>query len=297
MINKLITRIKETNAPIVVGLDPMMKFVPEYIKKAAFAEYGETLEGAAEAIWQYNKGIIDATYDLIPAVKPQIAMYEQFGVPGLVAFNKTCEYAKSKGLVIIGDIKRGDIGSTSKAYAIGHVGKVAVGSKTDSGFCEEIFENHDEKPTNSFLYSSVMDTYSVSGYSAAPFLDMPLNHKVFLAQFETIKKIAEKESCVIVGRCADYALSDNPDCINIFIHADLDVRIKNVSRNLNITENKARDIINKTDKQRASYYNYYTSKKWGDSKSYNLSLDAGKLGTDNCVEMILKFRELMDAMK
>ena len=167
----------------------------------------------------------------------------------------------------------------------------------DSGFCEEIFENHDEKPTNSFLYSLVMDTYSVSGYSAAPFLDMPLNHKVFLAQFETIKKIAEKESCVIVGRCADYALSDNPDCINIFIHADLDVRIKNVSRNLNITENKARDIINKTDKQRASYYNYYTSKKWGDSKSYNLSLAAGKLGTDNCVEMILKFRELMDAMK
>lgn len=167
----------------------------------------------------------------------------------------------------------------------------------DSGFCEEIFENHDEKPTNSFLYSLVMDTYSVSGYSAAPFLDMPLNHKVFLAQFETIKKIAEKESCVIVGRCADYALSDNPDCINVFIHADLNVRIKNVSRNLNITENKARDIINKTDKQRASYYNYYTSKKWGDSKSYNLSLDAGKLGTDNCVEMILKFRELMDAMK
>ena len=167
----------------------------------------------------------------------------------------------------------------------------------DSGFCEEIFENHDEKPTNSFLYSLVMDTYSVSGYSAAPFLDMPLNHKVFLAQFETIKKIAEKESCVIVGRCADYALSDNPDCINIFIHADLDVRIKNVSKNLNITENKARDIINKTDKQRASYYNYYTSKKWGDSKSYNLSLDAGKLGTDNCVEMILKLRELMDALK
>ena len=167
----------------------------------------------------------------------------------------------------------------------------------DSGFCEEIFENHDEKPTNSFLYSLVMDTYSVSGYSAAPFLDMPLNHKVFLAQFETIKKIAEKESCVIVGRCADYALSDNPNCINVFIHADLDVRIKNVSRNLNITENKARDIINKKDKQSSSYYNYYTSKKWGDSKSYNLSLDAGKLGTDNCVEMILKFRELMDAMK
>ena len=166
----------------------------------------------------------------------------------------------------------------------------------DSGFCEEIFENHDEKPTNSFLYSLVMDTYSVSGYSAAPFLDMPLNHKVFLAQFETIKKIAEAESCVIVGRCADYALADNPDCINIFIHADMDIRVRNVCKSLNITENKARDIINKTDKQRASYYNYYTSKKWGDSKSYNLSLDAGKLGVDNCVEMILKYRELYDAM-
>jgi orotidine-5'-phosphate decarboxylase len=113
MIDKLVKKIKETKAPIVVGLDPMLSYVPEYIKKTAFDEYGETLEGAAEAIWQYNKGIIDATYDLIPAVKPQIAMYEQFGVPGLVAFNKTCEYAKSKGLVIIGDIKRGDIGSTS----------------------------------------------------------------------------------------------------------------------------------------------------------------------------------------
>ena len=167
----------------------------------------------------------------------------------------------------------------------------------DSGFCEEIFENHDEKPTNSFLYSLVMDTYSVSGYSAAPFLDMPLNHKVFLAQFETIKKIAEQESCVIVGRCADYALAENPDCINVFIHADMDFRIKNICKKLDVTDNKARDIINKTDKQRASYYNYYTSKKWGDAKSYNLSLDAGKIGIDNCVEMILKYRELMDNMK
>ena len=167
----------------------------------------------------------------------------------------------------------------------------------DSGFCEEIFENHDEKPTNSFLYSLVMDTYSVSGYSAAPFLDMPLNHKVFLAQFETIKKIAEQESCVIVGRCADYALAENPDCINVFIHADMDFRIRNICKKLDVTDNKARDIINKTDKQRASYYNYYTSKKWGDAQSYNLSLDAGKIGIDNCVEMILKYRELMDNMK
>lgn len=165
----------------------------------------------------------------------------------------------------------------------------------DSGFCEEIFENHDEKPTNSFLYSLVMDTYSVSGYQTAAFLDMPLNHKVFLAQFETIKKIAEKESCVIVGRCADYALSDNPDCINVFIKANMDYRIKNVSRRANVTENKAKDMINKADKQRASYYNYYTSKKWGDSKSYDLCLDSAKLGIDGCVEMILKFREILEA--
>ncbi len=137
MINKLITKIQQTNAPIVVGLDPMMKFVPEYIKKAAFAEFGETLEGAAEAIWQYNKGIVDATYDLIPAVKPQIAMYEQFGIPGLVAFKKTVDYCKEKGLIVMGDIKRGDIGSTSEAYAVGHLGKVSVGSNAFYGFDED----------------------------------------------------------------------------------------------------------------------------------------------------------------
>ena len=137
MINKLITKIKQTNAPIVVGLDPMMKFVPEYIKQRAFAEYGETLEGAAEAIWQYNKGIVDAVYDLIPAVKPQVAMYEQFGIPGMIAFKKTVDYCKEKDLVVIGDIKRGDIGSTSEAYAVGHLGKVQVGSKSYAGFDED----------------------------------------------------------------------------------------------------------------------------------------------------------------
>ena len=115
----------------------MLGYVPEHIQKKAFEEYGETLEGAAEAIWQFNKAIVDATYDLIPAVKPQIAMYEQFGVPGLAAFAKTCEYCKSKGLVVIGDIKRGDIGSTSGAYATGHLGKVTVGSKQYSGFSED----------------------------------------------------------------------------------------------------------------------------------------------------------------
>ena len=137
MINKLVEKIKKTEAPIVVGLDPMMKFIPEHIQKAAFAEFGETLEGAAEAIWQYNKAIVDNIYDLIPCVKPQIAMYEQFGIPGLVAYKKTIEYCKSKDLVVIGDIKRGDIGSTSEAYAVGHLGKVQVGSNSFYGFDED----------------------------------------------------------------------------------------------------------------------------------------------------------------
>lgn len=163
----------------------------------------------------------------------------------------------------------------------------------ESGYCAEIFENHDEKPTNSFLYSLVMDTYSFGGYSSAPFLDMPLNHKIFLAQFDTIKKIAEKESCVIVGRCADYALADKPNCIHVFIHAGLDYRTDRISKKLDMPANKARDMIQKTDKQRASYYNYYTSKKWGDAKGYHLTLDSEKIGVDGCVDLILAYQERM----
>lgn len=137
MIDKLIQNITEKDAPVVVGLDPMLSYVPEHIMSAAFEEYGETLKGAAEAVWEFNKGIIDATCDLIPAVKPQIAMYEQFGIEGLTAFHRTCEYAKSRGLVVIGDIKRGDIGSTSTAYAVGHLGEVSVGSKKYTCFDED----------------------------------------------------------------------------------------------------------------------------------------------------------------
>ena len=137
MINKLVAKIQKTEAPIVVGLDPMMKFVPAHIQKAAFDEYGETLKGAAEAIWQYNKQIVDTIYDLVPAVKPQIAMYEQFGIEGMIAFKKTVDYCKEKDLVVIGDIKRGDIGSTSEAYAVGHLGKVQVGSNSFYGFDED----------------------------------------------------------------------------------------------------------------------------------------------------------------
>ena len=137
MINKLVDKIKKTNAPIVVGLDPMLSYVPEFIQKKAFAEFGETPEGAAEAIWQFNKAIVDATYDLIPAVKPQIAMYEQFGIEGMKAYQKTVDYCHEKDLVVIGDIKRGDIGSTSAAYAVGHLGKVQIGSKAYATFNED----------------------------------------------------------------------------------------------------------------------------------------------------------------
>lgn len=137
MINQLVSKIKKLNAPVVVGLDPMLSYVPDHIVKKALNEYGETLEGAAEAIWQFNKEIVDKTWDLIPAVKPQIAMYEQFGIPGMIAYKKTVDYCKSKGLVVIGDVKRGDIGSTSAAYAVGHLGKVQVGSKKIAGFDED----------------------------------------------------------------------------------------------------------------------------------------------------------------
>ena len=137
MIDQLIEWIQKTNAPIVVGLDPMLSYVPEHLQRAAFGQYGETLEGAAEAIWQYNQGIIDAVSDLIPAVKPQIAMYEQFGIEGLKVFKKTVDYCHEKGLVVIGDVKRGDIGSTSAAYATAHLGSVQVGTQSFTPFDED----------------------------------------------------------------------------------------------------------------------------------------------------------------
>ncbi len=137
MIQKLADKIRQTHAPVCIGLDPMLDYIPEHILKKAFDDFGETLLGAAEAVWQYNRAIIDAVYDLIPSVKPQIAMYEQFGIEGLKAFQKTIDYCHEKGLLVIGDIKRGDIGSTSAAYAAGHLGKVKIGSKAFAGFGED----------------------------------------------------------------------------------------------------------------------------------------------------------------
>ena len=162
----------------------------------------------------------------------------------------------------------------------------------ESGLCEELFASQDEKPTNSFLYSLVMDTYSL-GYSNS-YDDMPINHKVFLAQFDAIKKLAAKESCVIVGRCADYALEDDPFAVSVWIKASLDERIKRIKKLYELNDSKAADLIQKTDKKRASYYNYYSSKKWGEAKSYDLCIDSGLVGIDGAIELILKFIELKE---
>lgn len=159
----------------------------------------------------------------------------------------------------------------------------------ESGFCEEMIRNHDERPTNSFLYNLVMDTYSM-GYSAtSPYVDMPIGQKVFLAQFDAIKAAANEGSCVVVGRCADYALSEFPNCINFFIYADLDKRIQTVMNRYELNESKARDLISKKDKQRASYYNYYSNKKWGISSSYHLSIDSGKLGIEDTTKLLIHY--------
>ncbi len=158
----------------------------------------------------------------------------------------------------------------------------------DSGLCQELFENHDEKPTNSFLYSLVMDTYS-TGYSSAAFSEMPLNHKVFLAQFDSIKKIAAEGPCVIVGRCADYALENMPNVVNVFLYADLTSRIVRIARRHELTDAKAKELIRKTDKGRASYYNYYTSKKWGEAAGYDLCLNTGTLGIEGAIHIIREF--------
>lgn len=160
----------------------------------------------------------------------------------------------------------------------------------ESGFCEEMIQNHDERPTNSFLYNLVMDTYSF-GYNASSFVDMPISHKVFLAQFDTIKKIAKEGPCVIVGRCADYALADFDNCVHLFIYADEENRVKRVMERYELSEYKALDMIQKKDKQRQSYYNYYSSKKWGRADSYDLCINSSVLGVDGTVKLIVQYIE------
>ncbi|MBE5978319.1 MAG: cytidylate kinase-like family protein [Paenibacillaceae bacterium] len=166
----------------------------------------------------------------------------------------------------------------------------------NSGLCEELFQSHDEKPTNSFLYSLVMDTYNV-GLTSSGYMDMPINHKIFLAQFDTIKKLAEEESCVIVGRCADYALADDPNLVSVFITADDKDKIQSLKELYQIDDAKAKEVMVKTDKKRSSYYNYYSNKKWGDVRSYDLCINRSPIGVDGAVDMILKYIEVKDKGK
>ena len=160
----------------------------------------------------------------------------------------------------------------------------------ESGFCEEMIKTHDERPTNSFLYNLVMDTYSF-GYNSSSYVDMPISHKVFLAQFDTIKKIADEGPCVIVGRCADYALAEMKNSLHLFIYAEEDKKIARIMEKLEVTENKARDMMVKKDKQRQSYYNYYSSKKWGRADSYDLCINSGILGIDGTMKLIVQYIE------
>src|SRR5699024_3328394 len=165
-----------------------------------------------------------------------------------------------------------------------------------SGLCKELFETHDERPTNSFLYSLVMDTYSM-GYTTSSFLDMPLNHKVFLAQFDTIKKLAEEESCIIVGRCADYALADHPNRTSVFISADMDAKIERISKLYDMTKEKGTDTIIKADKKRSNSYDHYSNKKWGDVGSYDLCLNSTRLGIEGTVDLILEYIKIKDRIR
>ena len=162
----------------------------------------------------------------------------------------------------------------------------------ESGLCEEVLQNHDERPTSSFLYNLVMDTYSF-GYNNLSYVDMPVSHKVFIAQFDTIKNIASDGSCVIVGRCADYALQDFDNVLNIFIYSKPEECIKRVMQRFPDIKSPeaARQMILKKDKQRKSYYDYYSSKKWGHTDTYDLSVDSSVLGIEGTVKFISQFVE------
>ena len=166
----------------------------------------------------------------------------------------------------------------------------------DSKICKELFETHDEKVAAGLLYSLVMDTYSM-GYAGNTYTEMPINHKVFLAQFDAIKKIADEGPCVLVSRCADYALESYPNVVSIFIRADMEDRIRRVATRLDLTDAKAKDLINKTDKKRASYYNYYTNKKWGEAASYELCLNSSELGVQGTAKAIEQYILLKESIE
>lgn len=163
----------------------------------------------------------------------------------------------------------------------------------ESGLCEEIIRQNDEKATSSLLYSIVMDTYSY-GYHSPGFFDVPISQKIFLAQFESIRNIAEEGPCVVVGRCADYVLEEFSNCINVFVISDMETRVRRVMERHNISEQKARDMVVKTDKQRMSYYTFYTDRKWGDPGNYDLTIDTSVIGVEGAVALIKHFVEIKE---
>ena len=207
MIDKLVENIRKTKAPVVVGLDPMLSYIPSRIIDKAIREQGGTCEAAGAAIWEYNKGIIDVTYDLIPAVKPQIAMYEQFGLPGMEAFKKTVDYCKEKGLVVIGDVKRGDIGSTSAAYATGHLGKVQIGSKRVAGFDEDFITVNPYLGTDGVKpfvdvckeeNKGIFVLVKTSNPSSGEFQDKKIEGR---ALYEVVGEYVDKWGAEVIGNC------------------------------------------------------------------------------------------------
>jgi cytidylate kinase len=157
----------------------------------------------------------------------------------------------------------------------------------DSGMDEAVFQSLDEKPTQSLLYSLAMGTYTV-GFPQTTYTEMPLDHRVFLAQFETIRKIAKEGSCVIVGRCADYALEGSPDLLSVFILADEEDRLTRLIKLHGLGRDEAKALMKKTDKKRAAYYDYYASRKWGSAATYNMCLNSSAFGEDGCVRLILE---------
>ena len=162
----------------------------------------------------------------------------------------------------------------------------------DSGLCKEIIIEHDEKPTSSFLYNLVTDPYSIS-FNRGSVTDMPYGQKIFLAQFETVKNIANEGPCVIVGRCADYILKDNENLLSIFIYADKDFRLKRIAlENPGLSENNLNGLIDKKDRSRASYYNYYSDNKWGRASTYDLCINSSKTGIEGAVQLIDDYVQL-----
>ena len=162
-----------------------------------------------------------------------------------------------------------------------------------SGICQEIFENHDEKPTRSLLFSLVTGM-QMHGDPGSMYMDMPLNHKIFLAQFDAIRRIASEGPCVIVGRCADYVLRDKPNAVSVFVKADIRQRVERAVSLYGVDPARAEETVRKADKQRASYYNYYATATWGDVNNYDLCVDTGKLGIEGTVELIEQYLRLRE---